>query len=104
MGDDNIQTREVSLTEDQWIYLQNKLESILETEKDDKLEIISATIFADLVGLFKTTDEEWSESKWAIEFLESLDEVQLKELLRTAALITDPLSQELLKKASQEGM
>ncbi len=37
-----------------------------------------------------------------IKFLKSLEEDQLKESLRTVALITDPLSQELLKKAAQE--
>ena len=54
-----MQSREVSLTEDQWIYLQNKLESILETEEDDELEVISAIIFAELVGLKETTEEEF---------------------------------------------
>lgn len=55
----SVQTREVTLTEDQWIYLQNKLESILKTEEDNELEIISATIFAELVGLKETTEEEF---------------------------------------------
>ena len=54
-----IRLREVTLTEDQWIYLQNKLESILETEEDDELEVISATIFAELVGIKETTEEEF---------------------------------------------
>jgi len=53
-----IRLREVTLTEDQWIYLQNKLESILETEEDDELEVISATIFVELVGLKQATEEE----------------------------------------------
>jgi len=59
MGADNVQTRELTLTVDQWIYLQNKLESILKTEEDDELEIISASIQAELVGLKKTTEEEF---------------------------------------------
>ena len=45
--------------------------------------------------------KEGSDSKWAVELLKSLDEDKLKELLRTCALITDPLSQELMKKASE---
>ena len=53
-----VKFREVTLSEDQWIYLQNKLESILETEKDDKLEVISATIFADLIGIKQSTKKE----------------------------------------------
>ncbi len=36
-----------------------------------------------------------------VELLEKLDEDKLKELLRTVALITDPLSQELLKKGRE---
>ncbi len=58
MGDDNVKMREVTLTEDDWIYLQNKLESILETEDDDLLEAISATIFAELAGIWETSEEE----------------------------------------------
>ena len=42
-----------------------------------------------------------TESTWAVELLKNLNENQLKELLRTDALITDPLSQELIKKAMQ---
>ena len=34
-----------------------------------------------------------------VDLLKSLDEDQLKELLRTCAIITDPLSQELMRKA-----
>jgi len=41
-------------------------------------------------------------SKSNVDVLKSLEEDQLKDLIRTAALIADPLSQELLKKASQE--
>jgi len=40
-----------------------------------------------------------SDKNWVAEFLKSLDEDKLKELLKTVALITDPLSQELMKKA-----
>lgn len=42
-----------------------------------------------------------TESTWAVELLKNLNENQLKELLRTDALITDPLSQELIKKSMQ---
>ncbi len=58
-----MQSRKVTLTEDQWIYLQNKLESILKTEEDDKLEVISATIFAKLVGLKQSSEEEVDKAK-----------------------------------------
>ena len=58
-----VQTREVTFTVDQWIYLQNKLESILETEEDNKLEIISASIQAELLGLTEATEEEVDKAK-----------------------------------------
>ena len=38
--------------------------------------------------------------KQTVELLKSLPEDELKDLLRTVALITDPLSQELMKKAA----
>lgn len=38
----------------------------------------------------------------AAEFLRTLDEEQLKSVLTAAALITDPLSQELIKKAAEK--
>lgn len=41
------------------------------------------------------------ETKWVIKLLHSLEEDRLKALLRVCALITDPLSQELIKKASE---
>jgi len=37
-----------------------------------------------------------------VEFLTRLDDNELKQALRDAAIITDPLSQELIKKASIE--
>ena len=39
------------------------------------------------------------DTKWAVEFLTSLEEGRLKALLRVCALIADPLSQELIKRA-----
>ena len=39
--------------------------------------------------------------KKTVELLKSLPEEELKELLRTTALITDPLSQELMRKAAE---
>jgi len=42
-----------------------------------------------------------SEEEWAAAFLRALPEIKLKALLKTCALITDPLSQELMKKASE---
>lgn len=43
-------------------------------------------------------------SESTIELLKSLDEDALKDLIRTCALIADPLSQELMKKAASEGV
>ena len=60
---DNVKTREITFTEDQWIYLQNKLEDILETEEDTELEIISASIQAELLGLTESTEEEIEKAK-----------------------------------------
>lgn len=48
------------------------------------------------VGRMKMIDP-----KKTVELLKSLPEEELKELLRTTALITDPLSQELMKKAAE---
>lgn len=59
----NVQTREVTLTEDQWIYLQNKLESTLETEEDDKLEIILANIQISITPELATLREKSSEEE-----------------------------------------
>lgn len=42
------------------------------------------------------------ETEWAVKLLNSLEENKLKALLRVCALITDPLSQELMKKAAEE--
>ena len=38
---------------------------------------------------------------WAAAFLRSLSERKLRAMLRICALITDPLSQELIKKAME---
>ncbi len=40
-------------------------------------------------------------SEILIELLEDLEEEKLKEFLRATTLITDPLGQELLKKAAE---
>ena len=47
-----------------------------------------------ILGRMKMID-----TKKTVELLKSLPEDELKDLLRTVAIITDPLSQELIKKA-----
>ncbi|MBA7490008.1 hypothetical protein ES702_00542 [subsurface metagenome] len=74
---------------------------------------VLSLLFVTIVGagslyifFFTKTEEDKPKdlTKWAVELLEGLDEDELKELLRTAALITDPLSQELMKKAASNGV
>lgn len=43
-----------------------------------------------------------SDQDWAIDFLNGLDKNKLQALLKVCALITDPLSQELIKRAADD--